>query len=164
MTEEKKDILIGKMVDAPDTLTDQEVETILNDDELMDIYNTSSEIRRAYMRQPEIDVDAEWLRFRPNIKRKISYFSRALRVAAVFTGAVILAGIAVHFGGTPAHETEQIDIDEYLRVQKARIDNDIAMQAAEMYTDEYRLIINRLSDMGIYDGNFDNAIARITIQ
>ena len=70
MTEEQKEILIAKMLDAPSSLSDVELDSILHDDELRDIYEASAALSSACIRQPEWDMKAEWNSFRPRIRRK----------------------------------------------------------------------------------------------
>lgn len=65
MTEEQKEILIAKMLDAPASLSDMELDAILNDDELRDIYAASAALDSAYAAEAEFDMDAEWKRFCP---------------------------------------------------------------------------------------------------
>lgn len=63
-----------------------------------------------------------------------------------------------------AQEEPVIDIDEYLRIQQARIDNDLAIQAAESYMEEYDNLVPILDAAGVYDPEFDNAIRKVTME
>ncbi|MDE6547786.1 MAG: hypothetical protein K2L22_02190 [Muribaculaceae bacterium] len=204
MTEEQKDILIGKMIDSPSSLTDEELDMILTDDELKDIYKISSDVMGACMPQPEMDVEREWRLFRHRILSKPSPTRWIMRVAAIFLGVMLASGILVKFtdylltdenktivasdagkrvdlndqvngnneidhpmkdeepisemlpikaaipDARPAKtkrissaakkveiEEEEIDIDEYLRLQQSEIDQEIAVLNAEMYLDEW---------------------------
>lgn len=227
MTDEQKEILIAKMLDAPSSLSDKELDAILHDDELRDLYEMSSAVSSAYAGQPELDMEDEWKCFRPRLRRKPTAMRWAMRVAAIFLGVVLASGIAVRIIDriftndrqpviakvdqfqelkpdlsiqqrpqtsptdempqiekskpavpatriakaevTPAkaslpHEESAIDIDEYLRIQQARIDNDLAIQAAESYMEEYDNLVPILDAAGVYDPEFDNAIRKVTME
>ena len=73
MTEEQKEILIAKMLDAPSSLSDVELDSILHDDELRDIYEASAALSSACIRQPEWDMKAEWNSFRPRIHNALGH-------------------------------------------------------------------------------------------
>jgi len=227
MTDEQKEILIAKMLDAPSSLSDKELDAILHDDELRDIYEVSSAVSSAYAGQPELDMEDEWKRFRPRLRRKPTAMRWAMRVAAIFLGVVLASGIAVRIidliythdrqpviakvdqlqelkpdlsiqqrpqtsstdempqiekskpavpatriakaevapaKASRAQEEPVIDIDEYLRIQQARIDNDLAIQAAESYMEEYDNLVPILDAAGVYDPEFDNAIRKVTME
>ena len=223
MTDELKDILIAKMLDAPRSLTDEEVELIMRDDELREIYQISAEINRASAPMPEIDTEAEWARFRPRIMGRPSLTRRFMRVAAIFLGVIFASSILVRLVDhlltsenppmtaryaepaeapidtvrsqeipdsisepeiipparktyrRPAPETllasaedadqaVDLDIDEYLRVQQARIDNDLAMQNAEILIDEYAALRLMYDGLGENDEYIENTIQSLTIQ
>ena len=93
MTEQDKDILIGKMIDSPSLLTDEEVSEILNDDELKDIYEASSALKGAYVSRQEIEVEKEWRLFRHRILPNPSPMRWMMRVAAIFLGVVLMSGV-----------------------------------------------------------------------
>lgn len=200
MTEEQKDILIARMLDAPELLSEQELELIMHNEELRDIYELSATIEGATRPQPEIDVEKEWATFRKRIVRKPSALRRFMRVAAIFLGVLLVSALMVRFIdnllqtdqppliamtkpakapevkaapdsistiaavkeqslpspaqqrkrsapavrkaapiAAPEVESLNIDdeqIDEYLRIQQACIDNELALQTAEMMADE----------------------------
>ncbi|MDE5975450.1 MAG: hypothetical protein K2G69_02750, partial [Muribaculaceae bacterium] len=92
MTEEQKEILIAKMLDAPDSLTEAEVEMILHDDELRQFQAISSEVGSAFMPAPEIDIERELELWRRRLRKRPSRFRWIMRVAAVFVGVIILSG------------------------------------------------------------------------
>ena len=230
MTEQDKDRLIAKMLDAPSSLSDEELKSILSDEELRDIYEMSAAVSGVCIAQPDFDMANEWDRFRPNIRRKPMPMRWAMRVAAIFLGVVFIGAIMVRIidrtfdtprpviadvqnveksavinsvekfirsdeipgkedsqssilsnkavpsgqyaSKTNAIKTEQmevpeedIDIDEYLRIQQARIDNDLAMMAAESYIYEYNEFLQNLDDIDSYDTtDLDNAIRQVTMQ
>ncbi len=232
MTEEQKEILIAKMLDAPSSLSDVELDSILHDDELRDIYEASAALSSACIRQPEWDMKAEWNSFRPRIRRKPATMRWVMRVAAIFLGVLFASNLvvrtidyvftieqpsaiarvvqspALNFATTsprnpqttevtkeeaeqeptivrkhstvanhhlakaeinrsnpPAAQVEPtIDIDEYLRIQQARIDNDLAMQIAESYIEEYDDLIAILDAVGAYNAELDDAIKKVTME
>lgn len=232
MTEAQKEILIAKMLDAPSSLSDEELNAILDDEELRDIYAASALVSSAKAAQPVLDTRAEWERFRPRIRRKPSSLRWIMRVAAIFLGVIFASAIAgnlidyvfTYYAPQPAIakadspqqsdsaplvqaaqqtvepemtlkvETPKqkkhpatpsrhlakadipkpaaelpvvdtdIDIDEYLRIQQARIDNDLAVQFAEAYMEEYDDLVPLLDAAGVYNAEFDNAIQRVTME
>lgn len=221
MTEEQKDSLIAKMLDAPSSLSDEELEAILHDDELRDIYDVSAALSNACTPQPEPDMEAEWLRFRPRLRRKPTTMRWILRVAAIFLGAVLASGIAVRVfdniftadspqpaiakvdtvipartkpAALPAEqeasaapepaikkcraveparyiskvelsgEDTEIDIDEFLRIQQARVDHNLAIQAAESFLDEYDDLAPILDAAGLDNPALDCAIRKVTLE
>lgn len=230
MTEEQKDILIAKMLDEPSSLSDKDLESILSDEELRDIYEMSATVSGVYIDQPDFDMAEEWNMFRPKIRKKPMKMRWAMRVAAIFLGVVFVGGIMTRMidkafdaprqniaevqdikkteeiksiediksneiakkedsqslipGNNTASssqyasktktkktkqiekpEVEDIDIDEYLRLQQARIDNDLAMMAAESYLYEYYEFIQDLDDTEAYDTTeLENKIRQVTMQ
>ena len=230
MTEEQKDILIAKMLDAPSSLSDREVESILSDEELRDIYEMSAAVRGAFIDQPDFDIADEWNQFRPKIRRMSSRMRWVMRVAAIFLGVAFAGGVMVRMidraletpkpkiakaqdikksveinlmeqepksndatknedsrlvsrrnnaasSGQHAsksstiktkhteHTEEDIDIDTYLRIQQARIDNDLAMMTAESYLYEYNEFLQSIEDIEAYDTTeLENAIRQVTMQ
>lgn len=231
MTEEQKVILIAKMIDVPQSLSDDDLEAILTDDELRDIYEVSSTVRGACIRQPEMDMAEEWQRFRRRTRRKPTKMDWIMRVAAIFTGVMLVSGFAAKIldyslttdkqtlEANTAHTTQpetiltitctirpsesqentiteptirgkqaaassqhhaktktvkpkgklepeetNIDIDEYLRIQQARIDNDLALQVAEAYMEEYHRLLPILVAAGSNNTDLDNMIRRTTMQ
>lgn len=225
MTDEQKDILISKMLDAHSSLSVDEMDMILGDDELKDIYEISSAVHSAFVRQPELNMTEEWNQFRPRILRKPMAMSWLVRIAAIFLGVILASSILVKVldrilthDSEPAiakteipaevdqtifipmpeidtsdsqsqsikpvvihtsvktedlpinnpaeteEPTEEIDLDEYLRVQQARIDNDLALQNAEIYEDEFNNLIPLLDMAGAYNESVDNAIMRVILQ
>lgn len=191
MTEELKEKLIAKMLDTPASLSDDELDIIIHDPELLDIYEISAAVYGACINQPEIDPSEEWRLFRRRIVHKPRPMQWAMRVAAIFIGVMFIAGIVVKLidyvftqesapvianaekntepeilipiisdppvencekmapsAVNPEHPTasptDEIDIDEYIRIQQARIDNEIALQEAAIYEDEFLDILPQL--------------------
>lgn len=228
MTDEQKETLIARMLDTPDALSASDLETILHDEELRAIYDTSVALSNACVHQPEFDVDVEWRRFSARIHRKPSAWQWVMRVAAIFLGVAIASGIAVrvtdvlftsghqaeiaesdshnvapalpsqpmpktadepitesliihHRPAVPArhiakaeisrpsqYNADQVEtdfgIDEYLRIQQARTDNDLARQVAESYIEELNDLAPILDAVGVYDAEFESEIRNITME
>lgn len=225
MTEEEKDILIEKMTDKPNSLTSEDIDAILMDSELREIYRISSSLQEAASSRIEVDGLKEWELFRPRLKKVRSPFRWIMRVAAIFLGIVILSSVIVkiidHVFEHPAApviskvndvkennykmkedtknieansiaslneknevnsqklavkisnsleeelETEQaneIDIDEYLRIQEAKIENDLALLNAEMYLEEIEHIKQELESQGVEEEWIEKEIKKVTMQ
>lgn len=218
------------MVEAPATLTDDELDMIMRNDELRDIYEMTVTISQAYSSVPEPDMTKEWKLFQRNIKPKAMQLHRILKIAAIITGIALLSAAAImginsilstedtpkyadieqpaetdnSIGTTPNQiektnseetnpiqhkpvknlpgikqylaqnhtpesqkaktESEDIDIDEYLRIQQARVDNDIAMQTAIAYQEEFATLRPLLDELGINSSEMDLALGSITMQ
>lgn len=195
MTDEQKEKLIAKMLDTPASLSDDELDGILRDPELLDLYEISAAVSNASIRQPDIDVNEEWTQFRGRIRRKPLPLDWIMRVAAIFLGVMFTAGILVKVidyvfsqesapviaeseknaepeilipkisdpstenrenlavaAVTPDHPvaspTDEIDIEEYLTIQQARIDNELALQDAAMYEDDFYELLPQLDLTG----------------
>ncbi|MDE6299323.1 MAG: hypothetical protein K2M10_06745, partial [Muribaculaceae bacterium] len=192
MTEEQKEILIAKMLDAPDSLSEAEVEMILHDDELRQLQAISYEMEDALTPGPKIDIERELDLWRLRLRKRPSKFRWIMRVAAVFAGVMILSGGVVKLVDfifsqgeetvtaevdkssdpqliislpmptiedaqiaetktppaekklstssrriihksarkLPAEREEEFDIDEYIRLQQAKVEHELAMQGA----------------------------------
>lgn len=217
MTEEQKEILISKIIDTPSALTDMELNLILKDPELMDLYEMSSSVSGAYKGISDIDIENEWELFRPSILKKPRLMTRVMRIAAVFLGILLcssmawliydlnsskdtVSGIALADKNPqnedissinepeeemaeaempevqakpeskaskvvrPSQNTEEIDIEEYLRIQQARIDNELALLNAEIYKEEFNELIPILESAGISKSYIESEINRLTMQ
>lgn len=218
MTEEQKEILIAKLLDCPSSLSDEELDLILHDGELREIYEASAAMSGAFVSLPELDIEAEWKRFRPRLRRRPTPMRWAMRVAAVFLGVVLASGIVVKIidraymrdrqqaiavvqmseemnnavfmqqdmqaedtapvvqstlqpkaespkrNKTITQEQSEADIDEYLRIQQARIDNDMAVMVAESYIEEYDDLVELLDEAGAYNPELDNMLIKVTIE
>lgn len=234
MTEEQKEILIAKMLDAPSSLSDEELNSILHDGELRDIYEASAALSNACIRQPELDIKSEWNNFRWHIRRKPTMIRWVMCVAAIFLGVTFPSSIAVriidkvftndqqsaiaqaeqsskannapvglqntqvaeekkeeasqepttaridavannhHLAQTEIQQSKttiaqvdtdiDIDIDEYLRVQQARIDNDLALQVAESYIEEYNDLAVIFDATGTTNPALDKMIRKATME
>jgi hypothetical protein len=221
MTEQQKEILTAKMLDAPASLSDEELALIGNDPELRDIYEMSASIATASAARTRFDMADEWARFSPRIAGPRLKMRWIMKVAAALLGVIVASGIAVTLTDSaptpsapqplarlelqlpppsatmPAPLTKaapedngdsstaaanalaapqpepaldididiDIDIDEYLRIQQASIDNDLAMLTAGMIADEYEALA-RIYDMISESGNnpIESAIRKVTMQ
>lgn len=188
MTEEHKEILLGRMVDNPAGLSSDDMAMIAGDEELRELYQLSVDLKTACVRPPEIDEAKEWQRFRSRMREAHrSRWSRMMRVAAIFLGVMLLSGVAVTLIDrmTLVSESTEIaalpvdtvtvapmqeeaagpelmadaavkeaggkakravrkqsapsepSIEEYLAVQQARIENEIATELAEVIKQQY---------------------------
>lgn len=217
MTEQQKEILTAKMLDAPASLSDEELALIGNDPELRDIYEMSASIATASAARTRFDMADEWACFSPRIAGPRLKMRWIMNVAAALLGVIVASGIAVTLTDNaptpsapqplarlelqlpppsatmPAPLTKaapedngdsstaaanalaapqpepaldiDIDIDEYLRIQQASIDNDLAMLTAGMIADEYEALA-RIYDMISESGNnpIESAIRKVTMQ
>lgn len=189
MTEEQKEILLGRMVDNPAGLSSDDMAMIAGDEELRELYQLSADLKTACVKPPEIDEAKEWQRFRSRmcVARRHRRWSRMMRVAAIFLGVMLLSGVAVTLidrqmlmpesteiaavpvdtvavapkqkeaagpeliaeaavketggeakraGGKQSTPSEP-SIEEYLAVQQARIENEIATELAEAIKQQY---------------------------
>lgn len=228
MTDEQKEILIAKMLDAPSTLSDQDLNMIQHDEELKDIYEVSSAISGATMPQPELDMEKEWNLFRPRIRRWRSPSRWIMKVAAIFLGVLALGGITgkiidymlttenqplVAIAKQPvskikesnpkpeyesmeigineesvvnkesksiiphrkrvkaestiseeATENNIIDIDELIRIEQAKIDNDIAVITAQQIIVDYNELLLNVDMNEIDNEQMIQTINMLTMQ
>lgn len=205
MTDEQKEILIAKMLDAPSTLSNEDLNMIQHDEELKDIYEVSSAISGATMPQPELDMEEEWKLFRPRIRRWRTPSRWIMKVAAIFLGVLALGGItgkiidymlttenqplvataqqpdspikeidpklevesmekefaeenvetkeslsviphrkrvkAESAESEATNEDNLIDIDELIRIEQAKIDNDMAVLTAQQILIDYNTML-----------------------
>lgn len=193
MTEEQKEILLGRMVDNPAGLSSDDMAMIAGDEELRELYQLSADLKTACVKPPEIDEAKEWQHFRSRmcVAGRRRRWSRMVRVAAIFLGVMLLSGVAVTLidrlmlmpesteiaavpvdtvavapmqkeaagprliaeavvketvketggeakcaGGKQSTPSEP-SIEEYLAVQQARIENEIATELAEAIKQQY---------------------------
>ena len=197
MTEEQKEILLGRMVDNPAGLSSDDMAMIAGDEELRELYQLSADLKTACVKPPEIDEAKEWQRFRSRMRvaGRRRRWSRMMRVAAIFLGVMLLSGVAMTLidrlmlmsesteiaavpvdtvtvapmqkeaagsrliaeaavketvkeavkeaggeakraGGKQSTPSEP-SIEEYLAVQQARIENEIATELAEAIKQQY---------------------------
>lgn len=189
MTEEQKEILLGRMVDNPAGLSSDDMAMIAGDEELRELYQLSADLKTACVKPPEIDEAKEWQCFRSRMRvvGRRRRWSRMMRVAAIFLGVMLLSGVAVtlidrlmlmpestEIAAVPVdtvtvapmqkeaagpeliadvavkeavgeakragwkHSTpSEPSIEEYLAVQQARVENEIATELAEAIKQQY---------------------------
>lgn len=198
MTLEEKDILMERMLDPDSVLSKEDLDLILHDPELRELYEVSVAVRGVCVQPESVDVEREWLLFRHRILPRPSRWRWVMRVAAIFMGVLFVAAVArvavdriltddkpvvVAEVRTPVaespvvkeadseplpavekHDTqgreavappprgrkrssvkmrqeeEEIDVDEYLRLEQARIDNEVAIIQAELYIDRLQAL------------------------
>ena len=243
MTEKDKDILIEKMLDRPDSLSASDIEAIMADEELRELYGASVMLADTLQPQPAIDGDREWELFSrrlaasqpqlaaesqsdmavvPKAKRKRLH--PIVRVAAVLAGVLLLSAViirmlngaavddtlmvarnvadtkpvehiadaavtaltivpaveevsaeqpevaptqAVNPAPQPVEHAEAVtaglpddfDIDEYIAIRQARIDNEVAMAMAQVYEAEYRAYLDVAGQEPEYESVPDDAPA-----
>ncbi|MGN0237715.1 MAG: hypothetical protein ACI4AK_06495 [Lepagella sp.] len=198
MTVDIRNLLIEKMIDRPAELSPDDIQTILHDEELREIYNSSVMLRDAMTSPTMPDPTREWKRFRSRIaptRRRYPWlrymaYAAAIVVLALFipimirtldrnsdsetttiiaqnedtTDIVVSPDIhqvpniaAAKPAATVAHETTaspapshlpvakrssrpkntpspaSADVDQKVRTQLARIDNEVAMALAQVY-------------------------------
>ena len=136
MTEEQKEILIAKMLDAPYSLSDEELDLMMHDDELREIYEASAALSSALIRQPELDMKAEWDRFRPRLRRKPAPMRWVMRVAAIFLGVIFFSGIAVRiidkvFSDDQTPVVAKVDPSTKLKASPVKPDNQLTAEIKE---------------------------------
>lgn len=226
MTDAQKERLIEKMIDTPSLMTDEELELILNDQELWDIYEMSSSLSNAYIPQPEVVIRKEWKSFKPFLKKKPNFIHIFVKIAAIFLGILVLSsitGMVVYrlvnnderkvivkvdekkiievlsseepkntlsenknemtpsesqnnIYQTPREvnsksvindnmkESEEIDIEEYMRIQQARVDNELAVLEVQLILDEYNELIPLIDSLNIDNSLLQAKINNLTIQ
>lgn len=187
MTDQEIEALIGKMVESPSSLTAEEMEAIVSDPELREIYEASVKLADALAPMPALDAREGWRQLRPRLMRprgRRAWLWRAAAAVAATVAAMAVAllhspepeaavaesaeklpadtiaiiadqpeapAIAVvepqvratpatkpaHKPGREAAEP-QVDPKEELRLEQARIDNEVAMAMAEVYMCSYQ--------------------------
>lgn len=86
METNEKLMMLLRLMDEPERMTDEQLEELLADDEVRNAYNLMADCKKVYQKphpQPLSDGRGEWLQI-----------GRRFRIAAVFLGAVFLCGLA----------------------------------------------------------------------
>lgn len=214
MTSEQRDILIEKMIDKPESLTNDEIALISSDTELKDLYKISSRLTDELIPIPEVDIDAEWSKMQSIIGERKSQNPFKLRwmwVAAVIVSVLMCGTIVIKYiisssnndskadttyvakVTEPVNEPQSSkvkeyaelspvkcqqkpvrthvinpaksdrhndDIEEYIRIEQARVDNDVAMALAEVYREDYNIDLEELAEwLDSQSENVDSIIA-----
>ena len=167
MEDTSKDILIEKMLDKPGTLTAEELEVIVSDSRLRDLYEMSARVAGGLCTMPDVDVDAEWNRLRAKIAgRSMRRRPRGFRAAVAAAVAAMLAGgsamiyrdmsdkdvseelpYIAQTAEPDMSEMSSADIEEYVRICEARIDNEASMALSEVYLAEYSETLEIVSEL-----------------
>ncbi len=88
MNESERDRIIELIVDSPDKLTDNDIQLIVNDNELRELYQTAISLKNSALTQQDVDIDAEWEIFNKRLTtKKTTTFH--WRRAAVITGLIV---------------------------------------------------------------------------
>lgn len=200
MTSEQREILIGKMIDSPETLTNDDIAMISSDYELRELYEVSSGLADELTPVPEVDIDAEWLKMESLIRareHRKHFRLRRIGVAAAIAGLLICWAITIKYtqsnnGSAPKttelymsevgsqdsespiledtgeiisstssegqqpvksdvtvpakSDTYNTDIEEYIRIEQARVDNEVAMALAQIYQEDYDADLEELAE------------------
>lgn len=198
MTEDIKNFLIEKMIDRPAELSPDDIQTILHDEDLREIYDASVLLRDAMISPSLSDPADEWKRFRSRIvptRRRAPWLRYMAYAAAIVVLALLVpmmtrlldrnadsetttiiakhedttvmvaspdihqvpnitavqpATIVAHEptaspaptyspiakrSPSPKHQSSpsDVDIEQKVRTQLARIDNEVAMALAQVY-------------------------------
>lgn len=91
METNEKLMMLLRLMDEPEAMTDEQLEELLTDDEVRNAYNLMADCKKVYQKpqpqplskQGKLKGRVEWL-----------YIGRRFRIAAVFLGAVLLCGLA----------------------------------------------------------------------
>lgn len=87
-----RDRIITRLIDAPETLSVEDINLIQSDRELREIYEAAALCKEAYsMDNANVpDVESELERFKKKHRNgKMMYFRPILRIAAIFAGVLI---------------------------------------------------------------------------
>lgn len=92
--EEKREELIMRVIDSPQSLTAEDFKLIQSDEELLEIYNAAVLCKEANtIGNVEIpDVEDELSRFKAGRKKVLPFYNRwssVMRIAAIFVGLVV---------------------------------------------------------------------------
>lgn len=88
-----KDALLQKMIDAPETLTQEEIEAITNDQEMKGLYCFYVELKKLGMHMPEFDTEAELSQLHKKICCKKHWLKTIRRIAAIAAIAVMAMAV-----------------------------------------------------------------------
>lgn len=145
MTDEQREILLGRLLERPESLSEAEIAEVLADDELRDLYALSTDLQGALW-QPKQGLEDEWERFRKQVQRPRRVrrpgwrgFAWTASAAALLAGALLVsqsdrAGRAEEMlpgaeAPLPMLTAEQNEaLEQYLRVQRARVDQAMMQQ------------------------------------
>ena len=171
----KRDEIMSRVIDAPETLTPEDIQLIQEDKELNELYNVAVLCKDASMAgKVEIpDVDAELAEFKARRKNIVPLYKRwnvLMRVATIFTGVavstLVVAGVMEYNGITlfPKIDNADKDIEEYVAdVSTSSVVGTIESQEEivnekELIYDDVTLeeIMNELAEIYKVKVEFDN--------
>ncbi len=134
MTMNKTDRILD-VIEHPEEYSDEQLEQLLSDPEMRELYTLLTKTKDAYTPTPSSDVDAEWQKFsaKHNVEgRKRTWFSGYRSAAAIAIGiaaslAAVAAGIVLSTSvgnvGTEGEETVIVS-EEMAEMQKTVDDED----------------------------------------
>lgn len=209
MTDNERDTLIERMIDAPEALTAAELDAISADGELLELYEAQAALSTAMRPEPRVDVEREWALVRPLLRQRPSLTRRVMRVAAIFVGVMVLGGVAyrvldsaltqadgpaAHEGcggvlvalltppgereesaespapmpaapaaGFAADEAAEAEVEECLRLQRARAESEVAIATADVIMEQYAAMRELYYDGAAPEDFYDEDIAIQTI-
>lgn len=85
--------LVARLIDRPESFTDEELEQVFADDECRALYDTAIQVMHSIEPNLETDVEAEWNRFSLQHKRFRRSHRKWWKVAAV-VAVVLMSGLA----------------------------------------------------------------------
>lgn len=112
-----RDEIISRVIDAPETLTSEDIRLIHEDKELNELYNSAVLCRDAHIAVDTVipDVETELAKFKAQKKKVMPLYRRwnaLMRIAAVFIGvavsALVVASVMEYRGFTMFTATEKI--------------------------------------------------------
>lgn len=165
---DKTDRLL-EMLDNPGRYTDEDLEALLRDREMMELYNTISKTADVLTETPEADTDVEWQKFarshfrakRLNILRLISGFVSRNVAAVVLCIVASLVVVATTVGiRYTVDKGPEIDEPETIAIKGAESDqvNDMVYndglqtEATETIVFKNRTLENIISEIAQYYG------------
>lgn len=164
---------IDKFLDAieyTDRYTDQELEAILADAEVRDVYNTLDKTKASLSTIVAPDVDAEWREFeRLHKKRSFGIFnlfshniaaSIAICIASLAAAAVV--GVSVNYAldkkeGSKAKETSVVAKEKVIHRDSVIVADETGIAAPEIVVfdnEPFGTIMNRIAEYYGYDTEF----------
>ena len=112
MTEDAKNILIEKMIDRPAELSPDDIQSILHDEELREIYDTSVLLRDAMISPLMSDPADEWKCFRSRLspRRRQAPWLRYIAYAAAIVLLALVIPVAVRLLDHPDSPDSSLNI------------------------------------------------------
>lgn len=117
MEKDKYDIVF-RLLDHPEDFTENQIEQLLKDEEILEIYTLICATRSASVSIPDYDIDSEWekLHTADSRRRWRRLFSGSrVAIAAIFAATVLVAaavGITVKYSGVASKDTAKTKFTE----------------------------------------------------